>query len=127
MKTSKKIIAVLMSVIIFSTITFASYEEVKAITPVGGLIAVADAVVLAWGIKDIHETAYDSYHNGVWNDVQDWCKKNWGPAGFIVSMNTEAEFFDKVLKPALVAKGILSSEDTEDETSFKTLSKNSAS
>ena len=121
MKISKKIIAVIMSILIFSTVTLTTYEEAKAMTPVGAMVSIAGAVATAWEIKNIHETAYDSYHNGTWNDIQKWCKKNWGPVGYLVSMNTEAEFFDNVLKPALVSKGILSSEDTADETSYDKL------
>ena len=58
MKISKKIIAVIMSILIFSTVTLTTYEEAKAMTPVGAMVSIAGAVATAWEIKNIHETAY---------------------------------------------------------------------
>ena len=119
MKIKKRIISILMCMCLTGTIIISDYQETKAGAVGTAAITIISAVASAWALKDIHEDAYDSYHSGTWNDIQKWAKKNWGPAGFIVTMNTEAEFFDRVLYPALVAKGILSEGDTADETSYE--------
>ena len=121
MKIKKRIISILICMCLIGTIIISDYEKAEASAVLGGIVTVAGAVATAWTIKDIHEQAYDSYHNGAWNDIQEWCKKNWGPVGFLVSMNTEAEFFDNVLYPALVAKGILSEGDGQNQTSYDKL------
>ena len=119
MRIKKKLLCCLMALLVFTTVIFTDYERAEASAVGAAAVTLLSVVAGAWEIKDIHEQAYDSYHNGAWNDIQEWCKKNWGPIGFVVSMNTEAEFFDRVLYPALVAKGILSSGDQADQTSYE--------
>lgn len=121
MKIKKRILSIILSVVIVTTFTMVDYQKVKAMDPLTGIITITGAVVTAYGMAQIHERAYQEYHDGVWSDIQEWCKRNWGPVGFIVSMNTEAEFFDRVLYPALIKRGILSEGETADETSYNKL------
>ena len=114
MKTWKRILAVFLVLMIFIFTTSICEREAEA-SVATTVITVAGAVVTAYELVKIHQEAYESYNSGSWKKVQDWAIKNFGPIGFIMTVNPEAELIDRVLKPFLQQQGIIDGNDSDQE------------